>query len=72
MTSEHGEQTALRLLVAFVCGKELLGLMSRRYPQLRVRTWSRHMWDMPPRRRLIVWAVVVAVLTDHFFTRRFT
>lgn len=71
-TTDHGEQLLLRLVVAFVAGKELAGLASHHTSRLNVRTWSRHMWDLPMWKRVLVWFLVVLILTDHFVMRWWT
>lgn len=67
---DHGEQAVLRALLAFVCIWELAGLA--KHPKVPVPTISSCMWRMPVWKRLAVWGVAGAVLTDHFIWRRWT
>lgn len=56
----------LAALVAFLCGWEFVSLTTRTVPPL-----SHGMWRLPTRKRLLVWVAVVAIGTDHFFSRRY-
>jgi hypothetical protein len=49
------------------CAWEFGALTTGKYP-----TISHGMWRLPKVARAVVWGSVVVLLTDHFFTRRWT
>lgn len=61
------ERPALRLTVASLCTWEAVAITTRRIPTL-----SHGMSRLPLIARAAVWGAAALVLTDHFFTRRFT
>lgn len=59
------ETLAVKAIVAAACQYEVAAIATGRVPTL-----SSLMWKRPVRERALIWVIVAALLTDHFFWRR--